>query len=861
MALPDRLEVLLAQNDLTGIDFVLVHEDQVQIDVFFLKQPSGLTNPIVAPQALDKVTIRAPGEPPVALTATWQQTPDGRDFLHIVTVAPGGFGPYWLRIDDARIDPLFNDVEFSFKAACPRDVDCAPPPHECPPEPRVDFPVDYLARDFFSLRGALLEFAAQRYPEWQDRLEADVGVMLAEVMSAVGDEFAYTQDRVARESALETATQRRSVRRLARLVDYELHDGHGARTWLDVTAAAAGSLPAGTPVQAVPDALATVVSALVSPVTPDGPNPDGAPLPVTFEVGRGLADMDRPGGPVQFGIHPARNALTPHLWDASQACLPVGATELYLAGHHQADLPLDDAPSGRPPGRFVLLRTDPLDRSLPARRWIVRLIEVEDTTDPLVADPLTGNNVTRIAWEDAQALPFELDQTSLTVRGNLVPATAGRTVVRRFSVGPSDFEALEPPVGGDPATFAPVPPAVERSGPNGSIAYLYSLLDPEREGLVWLGARKADPRTARPELRLAEATLSTPPSPPKWNGSQWDEHDRWDWRRALLGVDSSQPEDRHFTLDDGVWTRVVGFRRGPGELVHRDYALGGGVTVRFGDGEFGAVPDPTSSPGTVFEATYRLGNGSRGNVGPDSLVVFDKATLGALVNEITNPLPAAGGVDPEPLDDVRRFAPDAFRAVTFRAVRPEDYAEAAERLDWVQRAGASFRWTGSWLTAFTTPDPRGAAMLSPALRTELEEQLDRFRQAGRESHVLDPVYADIDLEIDVCIETSSYGGEVIPQVLTALLGKRGPAPRRGFFDPDNFTFGDALERSRLEAVIQSVPGVRAVEEMRIRRRGFFNWRPFDQLFYPVAADEVIRLQNDAEHPERGTLRVFPKGGA
>ena len=85
MALPDRLEALLAQNDLTGIDFVFVHEDQVQIDVFFLKQPSGLSIPIIAPQALDKVSIQAPGEPPVALTATWQKTPDGRDFLHVVT--------------------------------------------------------------------------------------------------------------------------------------------------------------------------------------------------------------------------------------------------------------------------------------------------------------------------------------------------------------------------------------------------------------------------------------------------------------------------------------------------------------------------------------------------------------------------------------------------------------------------------------------------------------------------------------------------------------------------------------------------------------------------------------------------------
>ena len=47
----------------------------------------------------------------------------------------------------------------------------------------MDFPVDYQARDFNSYRQALLEFASQRYPDWHDRLEADVGIMLAEVMS------------------------------------------------------------------------------------------------------------------------------------------------------------------------------------------------------------------------------------------------------------------------------------------------------------------------------------------------------------------------------------------------------------------------------------------------------------------------------------------------------------------------------------------------------------------------------------------------------------------------------------------------------------------------------------------------------
>jgi hypothetical protein len=495
---------------------------------------------------------------------------------------------------------------------------------------------------------------------------------------------------------------------------------------------------------------------------------------------------------------------------------------------------------------------------LPMRRWLVRLVSVVDEHDALL-----NADVTHVVWEAAQALPFEMDQTVLTLRGNIVPASAGRTSLRRFSIGASDYAALEPPPGGDPLTYAPVPPAVERTGPNTSIAYLFSLPDSEFEGLVWLGP---DPTNAAPELRLYEVTLANPASAPKWNGSQWDQHQKWEWRRALLGVSSSQADDKHFTLDDGLWRRVASYRQPFAELIHQDYVHanrldGDGVTLRFGDGTFGAEPAPAPSPGRVFEVSYRIGNGAATNLPADTLTVFDAASIGGIVSDVTNPLPTAGGLDAESLDDVRRNAPDAFRAITYRAVRPEDYAEAAERLDWVQRAGAVFRWTGSWLTAMVTPDPKGTDVLAEAKRVALGEQLDRFRQAGRETIVLDPVYADIDLRVIICVEPTRYAADVMEAVKTALLGRKGVIPIPGFFDPDNFTFGAPLRRSRLEAAAMAVPGVRAVEAIMIRRRGWFDWRSFDEYTFKVGTNEVLRLDNDSQHPDRGTLRLFAEGGA
>src|SRR5262249_14839863 len=155
-------------------------------------------------------------------------------------------------------------------------------------------------------------------------------------------------------------------------------------------------------------------------------------------------------------------------------------------------------------------------------------------------------------------------------------------------------------------------------------------------------------------------------------------------------------------------------------------------TIRFGDGVFGAVPDP----GATFTVTYRVGAGAAGNVAADTITSVDQQP--AFVLRVRNPLPASGGADAEPTGRVRRLAPEAFRAQQFRAGLPSDYQAVAEEFSWVQRAGTVFRWTGSWLTAFTTPDPLHSEQITPTQRTELIDLLNRRRLAGQESYVPDP---------------------------------------------------------------------------------------------------------------------------
>lgn len=808
----DRADLIRASTTLTGIDFVQVAATQTEILVFLQHDslPAALATKLAAiPVSSIHITADGPVDPPrVNVTVNASPLPpkvDGRSVMKLTVDRPGGFGPYRLLIDDPAIDPFFNDLRFSFKAACDSDLDCEQDPRPCPDEPHADFPIDYRARDFWSFRQALIDFATQRYPDWQDRLEADIAMMVLELAAASGDEFAYANDRLNREMLLETATQRRSLRHLAALVDYPLDDGAGGFAWIDVQVSAVATLDAGTPIT---DTQRQVV----------------------FEIGRGLRDhrLDLPPvAATQFALDPGRNEIAAYVWDENATCALAGTTELTIAGAHQAVLQPDVAID--PVGKWVLLMTRPPTQDIPERRLAVRLASATDDVDPLTAAPIT-----RLVLD--RPLQVDLDLETLVLHGNLVPATAGETRNVRFRIGPA-ADPADPDAG--------LPMAIERVGIDSTLCYpqagadqdlaarvktLFSLPDSDQTPLAWHDDAAGVPH---PEVELVH------------------EGDRaWAWRPSLVGETTSEPDSKVFTLEDGLFRRVVGFERAGHVTELVDYASRDGSTIRFGDGEFGMAP----AEGAVFSARYRLGNGSRTNVAPDTLTEITATS----VTGATNPLAAAGGRDPETVEAIRTNAPQAFRAITYRAVQPEDYAEIAERVDGVQKAGAVSRWTGSWPTIFVTPDPLDATTVSSGLHAGIASMLDRVRQAGREVKIGDPDYADFDLEVTLCVATNAYRGEVKKAALVALFGKNNDG---GFFDPDNFTFGMPLSRAALMATLQTVAGIKAVEGIRVRRRGYFDWRDFVEFALPVGLNELVRVANDRELPERGAVKLIMKGGA
>jgi len=131
------------------------------------------------------------------------------------------------------LDSRYTCGEFSFKVDCPSDLDCKDE-SICLPEVSPAPEINYLARDYASLRQLLFDRLSLLIPDWTERHVPDIGVALVELLAYTGDYLSYYQDAVATEAYLDTARQRISVRRHARLVDYFIHEGCNARAWLAI---------------------------------------------------------------------------------------------------------------------------------------------------------------------------------------------------------------------------------------------------------------------------------------------------------------------------------------------------------------------------------------------------------------------------------------------------------------------------------------------------------------------------------------------------------------------------------------------------------------------------------------------------
>jgi hypothetical protein len=644
-------------------------------------------------------------------------------------------------------------------------------------------------------------------------------VTLAELIAYVGDQLSYRQDAIATEAYLSTARLRRSLRRHALLVDYHLHDGCNARSWIQ--------LQAGADNVALPQAGTRFYSHLtgmaprIAPGTPD----DEEALrrgPTVFEP---LHDAT---------LYQAHNEISFYAWGDRRCCLPRGATSATLTPHLAAlaagDVLLFEEVLGPATG-------EPGDAD-PAHRHVVRLTSVrkfspDDPTAPLT-DPLTGTAITEIAWAAEDALPFPLCISAVTdsehgevyldnvsvARGNMVLADHGLSSAADEVLGSVPAATLAYPPARDTEICAgrePVllPPRFSPQLANAPLTFAGTVL---KTRLV-AGASITDRLSFDPDASATAAMV-------------WRMEDTLPAIQLVSDLLNSEPDAPHFAVE-----------------VEHD----GSAQLRFGDDVHGRRP----RSGTAFTVRYRIGNGAAGNLGADAIAHVVSADGDVLAAR--NPLPAQGGVDMEGDAVLRRHAPQAFRRQE-RAVTPADYEEVTERHAGVQRAAATLRWTGSWHTVFITVDRLGGLPMDDAFEEDLTRHVDRYRMAGHDTEFNDPIYVPLELELLVCVQSSYFRADVKAGLLQVLSDRVLPDGRRGLFHPDNLSFGQTVFLSPIYAAARQVAGVGSVQAIKFQRQGMDDTSFLADGFMKLSRLEIPRLDNDSNFPEHGVLRFNLFGG-
>jgi hypothetical protein len=847
-----------ANHPLNGIDYVEYRRDLAnppgRLEVTFLKPP---------PPALASSNFKIIGGVRIVnmrVVGVEYDPAPGSLRVQLPIDAEGDFSTYVLLVEHPALDAERSEARFSFKAGCPTELDCRTEV-DCPPELLDEPALDYLAKDYQSFRRLLVDFISARNPAWQERLPADLGITLVELLAYSGDYLSYQQDAgPATEGFLDTCLHRISAARHARLIDYRMHNGRNAVTYVHFAAREepSGIVPAGAKL------LTSVGTPLIGESAPPGPTINGQPQFDTDPALHGVTVFETTAS---ISLHRSHNELRIHTWHDTLCCLAQGAQEAHLyaltasPGAEMAVAPAFAV------GDYLLFQEvlgpttgSPADVN-PMRRQVVRIVEVAGDTDEAFTNAVPGGELKprlnptdpalplqRVRWREEDALTHAFclsaeDEHGAPIgpvtiaRGNITPADHGRTI--RLDTATGDVAMPVPGTGrwklpslaifAGPLTHQSPPPALEF---NASGQSLHGRHDLERP------ATEAEP---------AIVVIMGFPS---------GAHEIWIPQPTLL---DSNAYDQHFVAE-----------------VDND----GGTTLRFGDDQYGRRPLGASS----VIVRCRIGNGSAGNLGagslvhlvaPDTTEPFDPANPQASlafagVEGVFQPLTARLGEDAEEIEHVRQIAPEAFRAVQLRAVTEADWAEVVMRRRDVAAAKATFRWTGSWHTVLVAIHPRseadlrripgGGVELQPGFEAEIKAYLRRFKLAGYDLAVRAAQYVPLEIEVGLCIARGHFRGDVLQAVAGALSNRTSADGSRGFFHLEKFTFGQPVYLSRLCATIEAVEGVDSATVKVFKRYWEAARDELARGVIEMGAFEVPRLDNDVSLPENGVLRLTAIGG-
>ncbi|MFF0413988.1 putative baseplate assembly protein [Kitasatospora sp. NPDC004745] len=300
-------------------------------------------------------------------------------------------------------------------------------------------------------------------------------------------------------------------------------------------------------------------------------------------------------------------------------------------------------------------------------------------------------------------------------------------------------------------------------------------------------------RLARPPVLLDDGAPVVEVSA----GEGWE---RW---RAVEHFGDSAPTDRHVVIDATT-----------GEFAFPPAVREPDGTLR----SFGAVPPKGAQ---LRVPHYRTGGGTAGNVARSTITVLRSSV--PYVAGVDNREAARGGVDGETVENAKQRAPHVLR-LQERAVTAGDYeliarqaAPSAARIRCVPAVAGE----AGAVRVLVVPDAvadegdrlrfeqliPGEPMLA-AIATALDER----RLVGTRLLVQPPSYQGVTVVARLATDAPD-ADRVREAALTALF--RYLNPLRGGADGSGWPFGRSVQYGEMFAVLQQVPGVAAVDELRL----------------------------------------------
>jgi hypothetical protein len=794
--------------------------------------------------AAGQVQVMSTPSPPLAITI-----PDVSKAIVRIIVSPiGDYSTYTLGVSASAVpaslfDPLFSEIRFKFRPGCFNN-NCAPE-WDAALQPFDEPVIDYMAKDYNSFRQTMITRMSQRVPEWEATSEADLDVVIAELFSVAADELSDYQDRVMNEAYLASSRKRVSIARHSRLMDYHIHQGSQASTWLALEIGHDGvgqksfELKPGlhvwtgaTEEKSTVDFLSkyettqVVHQYLNSMALYSWPSTSGSDTITTLKAGSTRADLKLYRrlyaydsiAPIEITTQAAANEI--------RDLIRTGRVRQLLIEEHL------NPKTGFQPGRN------------PAKRQRLRLIPSGAES---VHDPITNEWMVRVRWDKRDALQHdycfhvdcpanepglaqgEVEFVSL-FHGNLIEVFHG---LQQTTIFREEGEELSD------NPLAPLEFHYERTRFGEAARWGVISRLPE----VALAYMQTKPGGLVPPVSTLKVDVLAP-------GAAVD---TWDEVPNFIHSDDSSENGDHFVVETDENRRSV---------------------IRFGNGRNGReLPD-----GSIVTCTYQHGLPLDGNVGYDRIVNFDPATVttdppapAVTLRRCWNPFDVTNGIDREPVAEIIRRVPEAYRYRQLRAVTLADYVARAKEIEGVSAAAARYAWTGSWRTVRVTIDPIGTNELSYELRKTVADYLNAVRLIGEDLEIRPPIFVPLEIKVVLCAEPDVWAEDIRFVLEQEFSTGWTPDGRKGFFHPDLWTFGQPLFASQIigramqvrgveHAVGQKV-GVGASEKtisVSIKRRNS-TVLPTDSLTQ-LNYNEIIQVMNDPDHLEQGTIVFDVKGG-